>query len=120
MARCLFPFLTAPAGLPAWSALAPVLALAIASVPTSAAANQALAQKHNCLGCHAVASKLVGPAYQEVAARYAGQPDAVAQLTQAIRQGGSGKWGDIAMPPQPQVSAADAKRLAEWVLKGAK
>ncbi len=97
------------------------LVLLLSTTPAAPAlANQALAQKNNCLGCHAPASKLVGPAYQDVAARYAGQPDAVAQLVQSIRNGGSGRWGDIPMPPQPQLSPADAKRLAQWVLQGAK
>ena len=84
------------------------------------AANPALARKQGCLGCHAATSKLVGPAYQEVAAKYGGQPDAVAQLTQSIRNGGSGKWGEMVMPPQKQLSVADAKRLATWILGGAK
>jgi cytochrome c len=92
--------------------------LACASVATSA--NTALARKQGCLGCHAVASKLVGPSYQDVAAKYAGQADAVTQLVQSIRNGGSGKWGEMAMPPQAQLSEADARRLATWILGGAK
>lgn len=83
-------------------------------------ADPALARKHGCLGCHAVSTALVGPAYQQVAEKYRGDPDAQAALAQRIREGGSGTWGDIAMPPQPQVSAADAKRLATWILGGAK
>jgi len=96
--------------------LGPLLLLAQAS----ALANPALARKQGCLGCHAVAVKLVGPAYQDVAAKYAGQPDARAALVASIRQGGSGKWGDMAMPPQTQLSEADAQRLAAWILGGAK
>ena len=84
------------------------------------AANPALARKYGCLGCHAVAAPLVGPAYQDVAAKYAGQADAVAILVQSIRTGGSGRWGELAMPPQPQVTPADAQKLAHWILGGAK
>lgn len=64
--------------------------------------------------------KLVGPAYQEVAKKTAGDKDAVAKLTAAIRSGGSGKYGPVPMPAQPNLSEADAKTLAEWTLGGAK
>lgn len=97
---------------------APVCALAAmlqwASLP--AHANEALAQKNNCLGCHAVGTKLVGPAYKDVAAKYAGQPDAQAQLMESIRKGSAGKWGELAMPPHPKISDADLKKIAAWVL----
>ena len=83
-------------------------------------ANAELAKKNNCLACHGVDKKIVGPAYQDVAKKYAGQADAQATLTQNIKAGGSGKWGPIPMPPQPQLSDADAKALAVWVLGGAK
>ena len=83
-------------------------------------ANKALAEKQGCLGCHATATKLVGPAFQEVAAKYAGDAGAVAALSQSIRNGGTGKWGDMPMPPQKQVSEADAKKLTRWILDGAK
>jgi len=84
------------------------------------AANQQLAQKNSCLACHAAEKKLVGPAYQDVAKKYAGQTDAVGKLAESIRKGGTGKWGQIPMPAQPNLSEADAKTLAEWVLSGAK
>ena len=80
-------------------------------------ASEALARKNDCLGCHAVAVKLVGPAFKAVAAKYEGQSDAAEQLTQSIRNGSVGKWGDLPMPAHPKLSAADAKKLAEWVLK---
>ena len=83
-------------------------------------ANKALAEKNGCLGCHAAATKLVGPAYRDVAAKYAGDASAGAALAQSIRNGGSGKWGEVPMPPQKQVSEADAKKLARWILDGAK
>ena len=90
----------------------------VATVP--AQANQALAQKHACLACHAVDKKIVGPAYQDVAKKYAGQKDAEATLIKSIKAGGSGKWGPVPMPPQAALSDADAKTLAAWILAGAK
>ena len=92
----------------------------IAFASTGAWANADLAKKNNCLACHAVDKKIVGPAYQDVAKKYAGQADAEATLTKSIKSGGSGKWGPIPMPPQAQLSDADAKALAAWVLGGAK
>jgi cytochrome c len=92
--------------------------LALTSLP--ATANTALAQKNSCTACHAVDKKLVGPAFQEIAKKYASDKDAVATLTESIRKGGAGKWGPVPMPAQPQLSEADAKTLANWVLAGAK
>jgi cytochrome c len=92
----------------------------IALASTSVWANADLAKKNNCLSCHAVDKKIVGPAYQDVAKKYAGQADAEATLAKNIKAGGSGKWGPIPMPPQAQLSDADAKALAAWVLAGAK
>lgn len=97
------------------------IAIALLSMlATGAWANAALAQKSGCLACHAVDRKLVGPAYQDVAKKYAGQADAQAHLVQSIKAGGSGKWGPVPMPPQAALSDADAKALAAWVLGGAK
>ena len=92
----------------------------LAIAPFAAQANKALATKNGCLGCHAVAAKLVGPAYKDVAAKYAEQPDAAEVLAKSIRAGGAGKWGEMAMPPQSQLTEADAKKLAAWILGGAK
>ncbi len=94
------------------------LTLVLAAAP--AAASMALAQKHACVACHAVDKKLLGPAYQEVAKKYAGQKDAAAQLKATIKGGSSGKWGAIPMPAQPNLSDADATTLATWILGGAK
>ena len=88
--------------------------------PFAANANKALAEKSGCLGCHAVAVKLVGPAYKDVSAKYADQPNATEMLAKSIRAGSTGKWGEMAMPPQSQLSEADAKKLAAWILGGAK
>lgn len=82
----------------------------------SSEASEALSRKSDFMGCHAVATKLVGPAYKDVAAKYAGQPDAVAQLSQSIRNRSVGRWGDLPMPAHPKLPEADAKKLATWVL----
>lgn len=96
-----------------------VAALAgLMSTPTFA--NLELAKKNSCTACHAVDKKVVGPAYQDVAKKYAGQKDAEAALIKSIKAGGSGKWGPVPMPPQAALSDADAKTLAVWVLGGAK
>ena len=92
----------------------------LTTLSAAAHANKALAEKKGCLGCHAVASKLVGPAYQDVAAKYAGQADAKETLAQSIRSGSVGKWGDVPMPAQAKLSQADAKKLATWILSGTK
>ncbi|MCT9810817.1 c-type cytochrome [Acidovorax sp. Be4] len=89
-------------------------------VPGIASANQALAQKNACLACHAVDKKLVGPAFQDIAKKYAGQADAQAQIAKNIKAGGSGKWGPIPMPAQAALSEADASTLAAWILAGSK
>lgn len=86
----------------------------LASTPVLA--DQALAQAKNCMACHAVAKKLVGPSYKEVATKYAGQKDAVDKLAAKIIKGGSGVWGPVPMPANAQVSDAEAKKLAAWVL----
>lgn len=91
----------------------------IAGLASPALASMELAQKKSCMACHATDKKLVGPSYKEVAAKYAGQKDAVAQLAERIQKGsvpGKGNWGAIPMPANPQVSADEAKQLATWVL----
>lgn len=82
----------------------------------AAMANADLAKAKNCMACHAVANKLVGPAYKDVAAKYAGQKDAEAKLVAKVMKGGSGVWGAIPMPANPQVSEAEAHTLVKWVL----
>lgn len=76
---------------------------------------KALAQTKNCLACHAVSTKLVGPAYTEVAKKYKGNADAEAMLIKKVIAGGSGVWGPIPMPPNA-VSNDEAKLLVQWVL----
>ncbi|MBB3117893.1 MULTISPECIES: c-type cytochrome [Telluria group] len=82
----------------------------------AALANADLAKAKNCMACHAVANKLVGPAYKDVAAKYAGQKDAETKLVQKVLKGGSGTWGAIPMPANPQVSEAEARTLVKWIL----
>ena len=89
---------------------------ASALVAAPAFANADLAQKKNCMACHATDKKLVGPSYKDVAAKYAGQKDAADKLSQKILKGGAGVWGPVPMPANPQVSPAEAKQLATWVL----
>jgi cytochrome c len=94
-----------------------LLALAtLSALSAPALADQALATAKNCMACHAVDKKLVGPSYKDVAAKYAGQKDAVDKLSAKILKGGSGVWGPVPMPANAQVNEADAKKLAAWVL----
>jgi len=94
-----------------------LVVLAASALASSAAlANADLAKAKNCIACHAVANKVVGPAYKDVAAKYAGQKDAEDKLTQKVLKGGSGVWGAIPMPANGQVSEAEARTLVKWVL----
>ena len=88
-----------------------------AIVMTGAAqANEELAKKSGCLACHAADKKLVGPSYKDIAAKYAGQKDAVDKLSQKVIKGGVGAWGQIPMPANAQVNDAEAKKLVTWIL----
>ncbi len=95
-------------------ALLTLAALTVLAAP--AMADEALARSKNCMACHAVDKKLVGPSYKDIAKKYTGQGDAVNKLAEKITKGGSGVWGAIPMPANPQVNDADAKKLATWVL----
>lgn len=81
-----------------------------------AQASAELAQKNNCTACHQVEAKIVGPALKDIAAKYAGVDGAADQLAGKIKNGSNGVWGNIPMPPNVNVSDADAKTLAEWIL----
>ena len=94
--------------------LAGVVVAAGAAVP--AFADLALAQSKNCMACHAVDRKLVGPSYKDVAAKYADDAGAAARLASKIQKGGGGVWGAIPMPANANVSDAEARQLAAWVL----
>lgn len=91
------------------------LALSCAAAAGTAHADLALAQARNCMACHAIDHKVVGPAFKDVAKRYAGQ-DMAAKLAAKIRSGGAGAWGPVPMPANPQVSEAESRQLAAWVL----
>ncbi|MEI7537692.1 MAG: c-type cytochrome [Comamonadaceae bacterium] len=93
-----------------------LILLAGSLICAHALADQALAKSKNCLSCHAIDKKIVGPAYQDVARKYAGQKDAPDKLASKIMKGGAGVWGVIPMPVNSQVSEAEAKKLANWVL----
>ena len=103
----------------ATAAIAAAARATAAAVPTPAAAAQALARKHNCLTCHGVDNKVVGPALKDVAKKYAGRADAVPYMAQKIRAGGAGVWGPIPMPAQT-LNAEDAQAIAQWLADGAK
>ncbi|WP_439113215.1 c-type cytochrome [Hydrogenophaga sp.] len=89
---------------------------AMAAIAAPAMADEALAKSKNCMACHAADKKLVGPSYKDVAKKYAGDAKAVDMLAAKIIKGGSGVWGAIPMPANTQVSEADSKKLAAWVL----
>jgi cytochrome c5 len=110
------------------AATAPVAAVTAAAVPPAAAvaakpgapldlkAGEALMQKVGCAACHGIDKKIVGPAYVDVAAKYKGDAGAPAKLAQKIKAGGAGVWGQIPMPPNPQVPDEDIKALVSWIL----
>ncbi len=89
---------------------------ATALVAAPAFADADLAKKKNCMACHAIDKKLVGPAYKDVAAKYAGQKDAVDKLSQKVIKGGAGVWGPVPMPANTTVSDAEARQLVQWIL----
>ena len=88
----------------------------LATAPLDMKTAEAMMQKDGCAACHGVDKKIVGPAYQEVAAKYRGDKDALAKLTQKVKAGGSGVWGAVPMPPNAQVPEADIKALVTWIL----
>lgn len=104
--------------IPILAAGAGVVALLIGSNSAIAASNGAeLAQKNACMACHSIDKKVLGPAFKDVSKKYKGNADAVAMLSKKIKDGSTGAWGAIPMPPNgPKVSDADIKILAEWVL----
>ena len=84
-------------------------------VAGQAMADEALAKAKNCMACHAVDKKLVGPAYKDVAAKYKGDAGAVDKLASKVKAGGKGVWGEIPMPPN-NVTPDEAKKLVTWIL----
>jgi len=97
-------------------------AAALLSAPSwalDAAAAKALASKSACMACHAVDRKLVGPSYKDVAAKHKGQADALEKVAARIKSGGSGIYGPVPMPAQPNLKDDELKLLAAWILAGA-
>lgn len=90
--------------------------VATVAVSAPAFADQALATAKNCMTCHAIDKKVVGPAYKDVAAKYKGDAKAAEKLATKVIKGGSGVWGPIPMPANTQVNEAEAKKLVAWVL----
>lgn len=92
------------------------LATAALQVSAPAVAQEALAKKHNCLVCHQVDRKVVGPAYKDVAAKYRNDKTAEAKLVEKVEKGGVGVWGQVPMPPNSTVPDADVRALVKWIL----
>lgn len=94
-----------------------LLLAAVCTLPSlPVMADLALATAKNCMSCHNIDKKVVGPAYKDVAAKYRGDKTAATRLATKIMEGGGGVWGVVKMPSNPQVSEAEAKKLAAWVL----
>ena len=99
---------------------ATALAVLLALTGLSARASETQAKAAGCTACHAVNSQVMGPSFREIAARYADKDNATSELAQHIREGGSGRWGAMPMPPQAQLSAKTLQALAGWIAAGAK
>jgi len=100
----------------AWAGIV-VAAAALFFSAAGAQASEELAKKSNCLACHAVDKKLVGPSYKDVAAKYKGVAGSEAKLIEKVKKGGGGVWGAMPMPPvNPQVKDEDIKTLVKWIL----
>ena len=98
------------------SSLVAIASFASFVFATPAMADLKLATDKNCMSCHSVEKKVVGPSYKDIAAKYTSQKDAVDMLAGKISKGGAGVWGPIPMPANAQVNAAEAKTLATWVM----
>lgn len=99
------------------SAVATIAVAVLAVLGTNNAfASAELSKSKNCAACHAVDKKLIGPAFKDIAAKYAADAGAVANLSAKIRNGGVGVWGNIQMPANPQVTQAEAETLVKWIL----
>jgi cytochrome c len=106
-------------GLPVLAVGVLVVLLSSTAYAAEAARGQAIANANACMGCHAVDRKLVGPSFQQIAARYKGDAQAPAKLAKKVKDGGSGVWGMIPMPAHQSMSDADIRTVVVWVLAGA-
>ena len=93
-----------------------VVAVSLGLIAGAASANADMAKAKNCTACHAVDKKLIGPSFKDIAAKYGADKDAVAKLSKKVREGGTGVWGQIPMPANPQVSADEATTLVKWIM----
>lgn len=87
------------------------------AISTNSFASIELAKTKNCLSCHAVEKKLVGPSFNEIKNKYENDPAAIDKLTQKVIKGGSGVWGPVPMPANTQVNPEEAKQLIKWILQ---
>jgi cytochrome c len=94
-----------------------VLVAAGAVIAAPVQADEALAKKHNCLACHQLDKKSVGPAYKDIAKKYKGQAGIEAKLAEKVKKGSAGVWGPVPMPPNAAAPDADIKKLVDWILK---
>lgn len=90
-------------------------AIGIFALATGALASEDLAKKKNCMSCHALEKKIVGPAYKDIVAKRAADKGVEAALAAKIKAGSKGEWGNVPMPPN-NVTEAEAATLAKWVL----
>ncbi len=104
---------------PVGSAPPPKAVVVAAAAPAGGVDAKALLNSNSCTACHGVKSKIVGPGFNEIAAKHKGRADLEAYLMGKIRNGGEGVWGAVPMPPQAQVGEADAKAIAQWIAAGA-
>jgi cytochrome c len=102
----------------AFAADAPVVPVSAVS-PVSPADAMNIAGKNACMGCHAVDRKIVGPSFQQIAAKYRGDAQAPVRLEAKVRDGGSGVWGVLPMPSHRSMDSADIKKVVGWILAGA-
>ena len=93
-----------------------IAALTAVAAASPAMADEAMAKAKNCMACHAIDKKVVGPAYKDVATKFGAQAGAADMLAEKIMKGSSGTWGPVPMPPNTNVNAAEAKSLATWIL----
>lgn len=90
--------------------------LSIGAVASASADQLALATQRGCMACHQVETKVVGPSYKDVAAKYKGQADAVDMLSAKVKAGGKDVWGPVPMPPNAHVSDDDIKAIVAWIM----
>ncbi len=101
-------------------ALSPLIIAALLSTG-NAQSDEALAKSKNCMACHAVDAKRIGPTYKEIARRYGGQKDVEAMLAVKIIKGSKGAWkqelkAELLMPPNARVKPEEAARIVQWIL----